>query len=451
MPALRYDPAVSDSGVRLSDLLVSMSLATDLGFGQPTEHMLRSARIGMRLGERLGLDTGADGHALRRRPADLRRLPDLRQRGGQGLRGRHRLPGAGGRGRPGRVPRDGVHAAPSRFRQIGVQPRAARPRRSWPPAVARWSSRWPRTARRPARSPTVSDWARTSGRASSRPTRGGTGVASPTPCPAPDCPWRRGSRTSPRPARCSSAPPASTRRWTWSAPAAAPTSTPRSRGWPRPTRGRCSTASARTPSTRSSLPSRSSAPTSPTTSSMPRSRRSATSATCGAPFFAGHARGTADLVAAAAELLQMPPTEARLAYRAALVHDVGRFGVDASVWAKPGPLSASQRERMRLHVYYVERIFDRPAAAAPDRPAGRHPPRADGRLGLPPRRRRGDALRPGPGAGRRRRLPRDAAASPVSRGPHRGRRARATPGRRRAGTARRRVGRRRADRGRAPH
>src|SRR4051812_22928873 len=35
-----------------------MSLATDLGFGQPTEHMLRSARIGMRLGERLGLDTG---------------------------------------------------------------------------------------------------------------------------------------------------------------------------------------------------------------------------------------------------------------------------------------------------------------------------------------------------------------------------------------------------------
>ena len=39
-----------------SDLLVSLSLATDLGFGQPPEHMARSARIGMRLGERLGLD-----------------------------------------------------------------------------------------------------------------------------------------------------------------------------------------------------------------------------------------------------------------------------------------------------------------------------------------------------------------------------------------------------------
>ena len=47
---------MSDSGVQLSDLLVALSLATDLGFGQPSEHMLRSARIGMRLGGRLGVD-----------------------------------------------------------------------------------------------------------------------------------------------------------------------------------------------------------------------------------------------------------------------------------------------------------------------------------------------------------------------------------------------------------
>ena len=32
----------------------------------------------------------------------------------------------------------------------------------------------------------------------------------------------------------------------------------------------------------------------------------------------------------------------------------------ASVWDKPGPLTATERERMRLHVYYVERIFSRP-------------------------------------------------------------------------------------------
>ncbi len=44
------------SGVRLTDLMVSLSLATDLGFDQPPEHMVRAARISMRIGERLGLD-----------------------------------------------------------------------------------------------------------------------------------------------------------------------------------------------------------------------------------------------------------------------------------------------------------------------------------------------------------------------------------------------------------
>ena len=52
----RYDSAMENSGIHLSDLLVSLSMATDLGFGQPPEHMARSARIGMRLGRRLGLE-----------------------------------------------------------------------------------------------------------------------------------------------------------------------------------------------------------------------------------------------------------------------------------------------------------------------------------------------------------------------------------------------------------
>ena len=46
---------MADSGVRLTELLVSLSLATDLGLGQPPEHMLRAARLSMRLGHRLGL------------------------------------------------------------------------------------------------------------------------------------------------------------------------------------------------------------------------------------------------------------------------------------------------------------------------------------------------------------------------------------------------------------
>ncbi len=46
---------MTSSGVRLNEVLVALSLATDLGLGQPSDHMLRSARLGMRLGERLGL------------------------------------------------------------------------------------------------------------------------------------------------------------------------------------------------------------------------------------------------------------------------------------------------------------------------------------------------------------------------------------------------------------
>ena len=45
---------------------MALSLATDLGFGQPAEHMLRSARISMRLGDRLGLE-----------PAELADLYDV--------------------------------------------------------------------------------------------------------------------------------------------------------------------------------------------------------------------------------------------------------------------------------------------------------------------------------------------------------------------------------------
>ena len=56
----------------------------------------------------------------------------------------------------------------------------------------------------------------------------------------------------------------------------------------------------------------------------------------------------------------MPAADVRLAYRAALVHDVGRFGVPGSLWGKVRPLTANEQERVRLHVYYVERIFNRP-------------------------------------------------------------------------------------------
>jgi HD-GYP domain-containing protein (c-di-GMP phosphodiesterase class II) len=76
--------------------------------------------------------------------------------------------------------------------------------------------------------------------------------------------------------------------------------------------------------------------------------------------FAGHSRGTAELVAAAAPQLGLSADESALVRRAAFVHDIGRFGVPGTVWDKPGPLNARDEERMRLHVYYVERIFQHP-------------------------------------------------------------------------------------------
>ena len=47
-----------DSGLRLADLVAAFSLATDLGLGQPTEHVLRSWLIASRLADHL--DVGAD-------------------------------------------------------------------------------------------------------------------------------------------------------------------------------------------------------------------------------------------------------------------------------------------------------------------------------------------------------------------------------------------------------
>ena len=78
------------------------------------------------------------------------------------------------------------------------------------------------------------------------------------------------------------------------------------------------------------------------------------------PVFAGHSRGTAELVGVAAPLLNLSRAEATLVRRAALVHDIGRIGVPATVLGKPGALTSNERERVRMHAYYVERIFSRP-------------------------------------------------------------------------------------------
>src|SRR5687767_14380867 len=49
--------------VRLAELVATLSLGTDLGLGQPMEHVLRQSLIALRLGERLGL-AEAERHVL---------------------------------------------------------------------------------------------------------------------------------------------------------------------------------------------------------------------------------------------------------------------------------------------------------------------------------------------------------------------------------------------------
>src|SRR6266568_502798 len=82
------------------------------------------------------------------------------------------------------------------------------------------------------------------------------------------------------------------------------------------------------------------------------------------PCRAGHSRGVADLAASAAGLCGLPAREIVALRRAALVHDVGMHGVPASILDTPGALTGTEAERMRLHSYWTERALARPPALA---------------------------------------------------------------------------------------
>jgi HD-GYP domain-containing protein (c-di-GMP phosphodiesterase class II) len=97
------------------------------------------------------------------------------------------------------------------------------------------------------------------------------------------------------------------------------------------------------------------------------------------PFFAGHSRGVADLAAAAAREHGLPESEVVATRRAGLLHDLGRHGIPATILDKPGPLTTAERERVRLHPYYTERMLAHPAMLAGYAGiAGSHHERLDG-------------------------------------------------------------------------
>src|SRR5689334_16930260 len=93
----------------------------------------------------------------------------------------------------------------------------------------------------------------------------------------------------------------------------------------------------------------------------------------------GHAEGTSQLAEAAAWRLGLPQDEVRMVRRAALALDLGRVAVSNAIWEKPGPFGLSDWERVQLHPYFTERSFAHaPALARIGELASAHHERLDG-------------------------------------------------------------------------
>ena len=96
------------------------------------------------------------------------------------------------------------------------------------------------------------------------------------------------------------------------------------------------------------------------------------------PYLAGHSSGVAALAAAAARR-EFPDDLVTVVRRAAYVHDIGRVAIAAQIWQKMTPLTLDERERVRLHPYYTERVLGRsPFLAALGPIATGHHERLDG-------------------------------------------------------------------------
>ncbi|WP_156371377.1 HD domain-containing phosphohydrolase [Nocardia arizonensis] len=73
----------------------------------------------------------------------------------------------------------------------------------------------------------------------------------------------------------------------------------------------------------------------------------------------GHSGHTADLAHAAGSLAGLDAPDLDTLRAAALLHDIGRVAVSSAIWDRPGPLSAGDWERVRLHTYWTDRVLQR--------------------------------------------------------------------------------------------
>jgi len=97
------------------------------------------------------------------------------------------------------------------------------------------------------------------------------------------------------------------------------------------------------------------------------------------PWLMGHARGVAELAADAGRSGGLPQADVSRLRRAAFVCDIGRLGVSNAIWDKPAGLTRPELERVRLHPYLTERMLSFSAGLAPlGAIAAQHHERLDG-------------------------------------------------------------------------
>lgn len=71
----------------------------------------------------------------------------------------------------------------------------------------------------------------------------------------------------------------------------------------------------------------------------------------------GHAEGVASLARAIAAAMGASAETTVDVELAGHLHDLGRVSVPNAIWDHPGPLGFAERERVRLHAYYTDRIL----------------------------------------------------------------------------------------------
>jgi HD-GYP domain-containing protein (c-di-GMP phosphodiesterase class II) len=97
------------------------------------------------------------------------------------------------------------------------------------------------------------------------------------------------------------------------------------------------------------------------------------------PWIRGHSRRVAGLAEEAGRHAGLDGAACDELRRAGLVHDLGRVAVPNGIWDKAGPLTTPEWERVRLHPYLTERILTRCGSLASlVQPASSHHERLDG-------------------------------------------------------------------------